>query len=155
MSKKVVTFGEIMLRLSPPGFLRLGQTRSFDVTYGGGEANVAASLASYGLPADFVTRLPKNDMGDACIRSLRDHGSESTRSSGEAIGSESISLKWGLLRVARKCCTIVPPLPSPLFSQADRLEISLLGGLLVSLYWHHAGHIRRSLCGMRGGYWDC
>lgn len=72
MSKKVVTFGEIMMRLSPPGFLRFSQARSFDVIYGGGEANVAASLANFGIPVDFVTRLPKNDIGDACMRFLRE-----------------------------------------------------------------------------------
>lgn len=66
MSKKVVTFGEIMIRVSPPGFLRFRQARSFDVIYGGGEANVAVSLANYGVPVDFVTRLPNNDLGDAC-----------------------------------------------------------------------------------------
>ena len=51
--KKVVTFGEIMLRLAPPGFLRFSQTNSFDVVYGGGESNVAVSLANYGIPVDF------------------------------------------------------------------------------------------------------
>jgi 2-dehydro-3-deoxygluconokinase len=74
MSKKVVAFGEIMMRLSPPGFLRLWQARSFDVIYGGGEANVAVSLANYGVPVDYVTRLPKNDLGEACMRFLREHG---------------------------------------------------------------------------------
>ncbi|MBN2304473.1 MAG: sugar kinase [Anaerolineae bacterium] len=74
MSKKVVTFGEIMLRLSPPGYQRFGQARSFDVIYGGGESNVAVSLANYGLPVDFVTRLPANDLGDACIQFLRQYG---------------------------------------------------------------------------------
>jgi 2-dehydro-3-deoxygluconokinase len=74
MSKKVVTFGEIMMRLSPPGFLRFGQARSFDVIYGGGEANVAVSLANFGVPVDYVTRLPKNDLGDACIQFLRQYG---------------------------------------------------------------------------------
>lgn len=72
--KKVVTFGEIMLRLSPPGFLRFTQARSFDVIYGGGEANVAASLAQFGMPVDFVTRLPKNDIGEACLQYLRQYG---------------------------------------------------------------------------------
>jgi 2-dehydro-3-deoxygluconokinase len=72
--KKVVTFGEIMLRLSPPGFQRFGQARSFDATFGGGESNVAVSLANCGCPADFVTRLPKNDIGDACISFLRSFG---------------------------------------------------------------------------------
>jgi len=74
MTKKVVTFGEVMMRLSPPGFLRFGQARSFDVTYGGGEANVAVSLANFGVPVDYVTRLPKNDLGEACIQFLRQYG---------------------------------------------------------------------------------
>jgi 2-dehydro-3-deoxygluconokinase len=74
MTKKIVTFGEIMLRLSPPGFQRFSQARSFDVIYGGGEANVAVSLANYGLPVDFVTRLPNNDIGEACIAYLRQYG---------------------------------------------------------------------------------
>ena len=74
MSKRVVTFGEIMLRLSPPGYQRFGQARSFDVVYGGGEANVAASVANYGIPVDFCTRLPKNDIGDACVSFLRAQG---------------------------------------------------------------------------------
>jgi len=74
MSKKIVTFGEIMMRLSPPVYLRFGQARSFDVIYGGGEANVAVSLANYGLPVDYVTRLPDNDLGDACIQFLRQYG---------------------------------------------------------------------------------
>ncbi|HSR32697.1 MAG TPA: sugar kinase [Anaerolineae bacterium] len=74
MSGKVVTFGEIMMRLSPPGYLRFGQARSFDVIYGGGEANVAVSLANFGVPVDYVTRLPENDLGDACIQFLRQFG---------------------------------------------------------------------------------
>jgi 2-dehydro-3-deoxygluconokinase len=74
MAKKVVTFGEIMMRLSPPGFLRFGQARSFDVIYGGGEANVAVSLANFGVPADYITRLPDNDLGEACIQFLRGYG---------------------------------------------------------------------------------
>jgi 2-dehydro-3-deoxygluconokinase len=71
---KVVTFGEIMMRLSPPGFLRFGQARSFDVIYGGGEANVAVSMANFGLPVEYVTRLPDNDLGEACIQFLRQYG---------------------------------------------------------------------------------
>lgn len=67
---QVVTFGEIMLRLSTPGYQRIPQVRSFDAAYAGGEANVAASLASYGVEAEFVTRLPKNDLGDACLAHL-------------------------------------------------------------------------------------
>ena len=69
--KKIVTFGEIMLRLAPPGFQRFTQAQILEATYGGGEANVAVSLANYGESVDFVTRLPKNDLGDACIANLR------------------------------------------------------------------------------------
>jgi 2-dehydro-3-deoxygluconokinase len=72
--KKVVTFGEIMLRLAPPGFLRFSQTNSFDVVYGGGEANVAVSLVNYGIPVDFVTRLPSNDIGACAMMELRKRG---------------------------------------------------------------------------------
>lgn len=72
--KKVVAFGEIMLRLSPPGFLRFGQAKSFDLSFGGGEANVAVSLANFGVATDYVTRLPKNDLGDACLAFLRGCG---------------------------------------------------------------------------------
>jgi 2-dehydro-3-deoxygluconokinase len=74
MNKKVVTFGEIMMRLSPPGYLRFGQARSFDVIYGGGEANVAVSLANFGVAVDYITRLPKNDLGEACLMFLRQYG---------------------------------------------------------------------------------
>ena len=71
---KVVTFGEIMLRLSPPGFLRFSQTNSFDVVYGGGESNVAVSLANYGVPVEFVTRLPKTDIGECALMEMRKRG---------------------------------------------------------------------------------
>jgi len=72
--KKIVCFGEIMLRLSPPGFLRFVQAPSFDVTFGGGEANVAAALSGFGLPTEFVTRLPAHEIGDACRDFLRRYG---------------------------------------------------------------------------------
>lgn len=72
--KKIVTFGEIMLRLSPPGWKRFSQASSFDVIYGGGESNVAVSLANYGLPVDFVTRLPENDLGDCALMEMRMRG---------------------------------------------------------------------------------
>ena len=71
---KVITFGEIMLRLSTPGYLRFGQARQFDATFGGGEANVAVSLANYGIDSSFVTRLPENDIAKACIKDLRSYG---------------------------------------------------------------------------------
>jgi 2-dehydro-3-deoxygluconokinase len=72
--EKIVTFGEIMLRLAPPGFQRFTQASTFEATYGGGEANVAVSLANYGESVEYVTRLPKNEIGDACLASLRSSG---------------------------------------------------------------------------------
>lgn len=71
---RVVTFGEIMLRLSPPDHLRFTQARSFDALYGGGESNVAVSLAHFGIETDYVTRLPANDLGQACLNYLRQYG---------------------------------------------------------------------------------
>ena len=71
---KVVTFGEIMLRLSPPGFERLLQSPMLVATFGGGEANVAVSLAHLGVESVYVTALPKNAIGDAAIRALRAEG---------------------------------------------------------------------------------
>ncbi len=74
MNKKVITFGEIMLRLATPGYLRFNQTDNLTATFGGGEANVAVSLANYGIPVDFVTRLPINDIARSCIMDLKKYG---------------------------------------------------------------------------------
>jgi len=70
---RVVSFGEIMMRLATPNFLKFVQTKSFDVTYAGAEANVAVSLANFGLEASFVTKLPKNEFGIAVLRYLRQY----------------------------------------------------------------------------------
>lgn len=72
--KTVVTFGEIMLRLSPPGLERLFQSPLLSATFGGGEANVAVSLSHFGLDSRYVTRLPANAVGDAALRALRAEG---------------------------------------------------------------------------------
>ena len=74
MAKKVVTFGEIMLRLAPEGYYRFVQATSYGATYGGGEANVAVSLANYGLDASFVTKLPTHEIGQAGVNALRQYG---------------------------------------------------------------------------------
>jgi 2-dehydro-3-deoxygluconokinase len=74
MSKKTVCFGEIMLRLSPPGFERFFQSPALSATFGGGEANVAVSLAHFGLESHYVTRLPAHAIGDAAVRALRAEG---------------------------------------------------------------------------------
>ena len=71
---KVLTFGEIMLRLKAPGHERFFQSPMLEATFGGGEANVAISLANYGMDAEFLTVLPKNDIAECCIRELRYFG---------------------------------------------------------------------------------
>jgi 2-dehydro-3-deoxygluconokinase len=71
---KTVCFGELMLRLSPPGYERFLQTPVFQATFGGGEANVAVSLAQYGLESHYVPRLPAHAVGDAAVRALRAEG---------------------------------------------------------------------------------
>ncbi|MGI6769152.1 MAG: PfkB family carbohydrate kinase [Bacilli bacterium] len=85
---KIVTFGEIMLRLSPPGYRRFIQADSFDVIYGGGEANVAVSLANYGHHSCYVTKLPKHEIGQSAINSLRKLGVDTSyiARGGERIG---------------------------------------------------------------------
>ena len=76
---KIITFGEIMLRLKSPAYERFFQSPSLEATFGGGEANVSVSLANYGLDTAFVTVLPKNDVAEACIRELRGFGVDTTK----------------------------------------------------------------------------
>lgn len=77
MPEKVVTMGEIMLRLSTPGYSRFVQAQQFDVNYGGGEANVAVSLSNYGFDSYFVSKLPNHEIGQSAVNSLRRYGVKS------------------------------------------------------------------------------
>ncbi|MBQ5802228.1 MAG: sugar kinase, partial [Clostridia bacterium] len=77
--KKVVTFGELMLRLAPEGYLRFVQSDKLEATFGGAEANVAVSLANYGVDAAFVTKLPSHEIGQAAVNSLRKFGVNTTK----------------------------------------------------------------------------
>ncbi len=87
--KKIVSFGEIMLRLATPGYQRFVQSDSLNATFGGGEANVAVSLANYGFNAEFVTRLPENDIAEWCISELRKYnvGTKNIVRGGERVGT--------------------------------------------------------------------
>ena len=86
--KRVVTLGEVMLRLKSPGFERFFQSPQLEATFGGGEGNVAASLANFGLTASFVTALPENPIGDAAVRALRALGVDTSliARQGERVG---------------------------------------------------------------------
>ena len=88
MDGNVVAFGEILMRLSPAGHLRLRQAHSLDLVYGGAEANVAIALANWGIPVQYVTQLPDNELGAACLQSLRGHnvGCDFVEFGGERLG---------------------------------------------------------------------
>ena len=73
-AKRVITFGEIMMRLNPEGYLRLVQSGKFEASYAGGEANVAVSLANYGMDAAFVTKVPAHEIGQCAVNELRRYG---------------------------------------------------------------------------------
>lgn len=77
--KKVITFGELMLRLAPENYLRFVQSENYEATFGGAEANVAVSLANYGVDAAFVTKLPKHEIGQAAVNSLRKFGVDTSK----------------------------------------------------------------------------
>ena len=79
MAKRVITFGEIMLSLAPEGYYRFVQANSFGATYGGGEANVAVSLANFGIDTAFVTKLPAHEIGQAAVNELRKFGVDTSR----------------------------------------------------------------------------
>lgn len=85
---KVITFGEIMLRLAPEGYYRFFQNDRMHATFGGGEANVAVSLAHYGIDTAFVTRLPSHAIGQGAVDSLRRYGVDVSRiiRGGERVG---------------------------------------------------------------------
>ena len=86
--KKIVTFGELMLRLAPEGYLRFVQSDKYQATYGGAEANVAVSLANYGMDVAFVSKLPSHEIGQAAINSLRKFGVDTSKvvRGGERVG---------------------------------------------------------------------
>ena len=71
---RVITFGEIMMRLNPEGYLRFVQAEKFEATYAGGEANVAVSLANYGMDAAFVSKVPAHEIGQCAVNELRRYG---------------------------------------------------------------------------------
>ncbi len=104
MTPKVVSFGEIMLRLSPPGFERLLQSPALVATFGGGEANVAVSLAQFGLESWYVTRLPRNAIGDAAIRALR---AEGVRTEAIARGGDRVGLYYAESGASQRASVVV------------------------------------------------
>src|SRR5918999_5018383 len=104
MPQKVVTFGEIMLRLSPPGFERFLQSPSFSATFGGGEANVAVSLAHFGLDSVYVTALPKHAIGEAAIRALN---AEGVRTDAIVRGGDRLGIYFAETGASQRASTVI------------------------------------------------
>jgi len=104
MSAKVVTFGEIMLRLSPPGCERFFQSPVLSATFGGGEANVAASLAHFGLESHYVTRLPAHAIGEAAVKALR---AEGVRTDFIVRGGERIGIYFAETGASQRASTVI------------------------------------------------
>jgi len=101
---KVVTFGEIMLRLSPPGFERFFQSPVLSATFGGGEANVAVSLAQFGLESHYVTRLPKHAIGEAAVKALR---AEGVRTEFIARGGDRVGIYFAETGASQRASAVV------------------------------------------------
>jgi 2-dehydro-3-deoxygluconokinase len=101
---RVITFGELMLRLSPPGFERLLQSPVLSATFGGGEANVAVSLAQFGLESWYVTRLPSHAIGDAAVRALR---AEGVRTDAIVRGGERVGIYFAEAGASQRASTVI------------------------------------------------
>ena len=89
--KKVITFGELMLRLAPENYLRFVQSEKYEATFGGAEANVAVSLANYGVDVAFVSKLPAHEIGQAAVNSLRKFGVDTSK---VVRGGERVGICW-------------------------------------------------------------
>ena len=121
MSKKVVVFGEIMLRLSTPGNLRFSQLESFDATYGGGESNVGVSLAHFGADVAYVTKVPDNPIGQAAINHLRRFG---VNTDYIVRGGERLGIYFLEMGAAQRASKVVYDRSHSSISQADRKDFN-------------------------------
>ncbi len=116
---KVITFGEIMLRLAPEGYYRFVQADKFGATYGGGEANVAVSLANYGMDASFVTKLPKHEIGQAAVNALRQFGVDV---SGIARGGDRVGIYFLEKGASQRPSKVIYDRANSAISQAEAAD---------------------------------
>ncbi len=104
MKQKIVAFGEVLLRLTPPGYLKFSQTNNFAATFGGSETNCAVSLAHFGLKSEMVTRLPQNEIAESCIMALRSHG---IKTDNIVMGGERLGLYYFENTAAQRVSKVV------------------------------------------------
>ena len=149
---KVITFGELMLRLAPFNYLRFVQSDSYEATFGGAEANVAVSLANYGIPVSFVSKLPAHEIGQCAINSLRKFGVDTSLvvRGGERLNAlpaglvanalVSTTAKRAHLNVHPRLSTTALTLPSPQQFQATsigtKFSKTLIGSTLQVSHQH-------------------
>jgi len=136
-----VTFGEIMLRLSPPGFERLLQSPALVATFGGGEANVAVSLAQFGLESWYVTRLPKNAIGDAAVRILR---AEGVRTDGIVRGGDRVGIYYAESGASQRPSTVIYDRARSAISEIQPSTINW-ASVLDGASWFHVSGITPAL----------
>jgi 2-dehydro-3-deoxygluconokinase len=145
MNARVVTFGEIMLRLSPPGFERFLQSPVLGATFGGGEANVAVSLARFGLDSWYCTRLPKNAIGDAAVTALR---AEGVRTEAIIRGGDRMGIYFTEAGASQRPSTVIYDRARSAISELDPVTVDW-DALLDKAAWLHVTGITPAL-GERG-----
>lgn len=133
---KVVSFGEIMLRLSPPGFERLLQSPVLQATFGGGEANVAVSLAHWGFDSVFVTRVPPGGVGDAAIRALR---AEGVRTDAIVRGGDRLGIYFAETGASQRPSTVVYDRAHSALSEVEHRAIDWSQVLRAAAWFHVSG----------------
>lgn len=141
MPKKVVTLGEIMLRLSPPGYKKIVQAESFDVNYGGSEANVAAAICNYGEQGIFVSKVPGNAIGQAAINHLRRYGVDTqfiTR------GGERLGIYFLETGTSVRASQVIYDRAGASFAEADTNEFDF-DKILEGAHWFHTSGITPAL----------
>ena len=126
MSKRVITFGEIMLRLAPEGYYRFVQANNFGATYGGGEANVAVSLANYGFDAAFVTKLPKHEIGQAAVNELRRYGVDTSTITR---GGDRVGIYYLETGASMRPSKVIYDRAHSAIAEADAADFDFFGGL--------------------------
>lgn len=130
---KVLTFGELMLRLAPPNYNRFMQVPMFEATFGGGEANTAISLSHFGIQSAFVTKLPNNDIGKAAVSELRKHGVDT---SSIVFGGERMGLYYLERGAAQRPSKVIYDRKFSAISQAD-VEDFDFNAIMKGASWFH------------------
>ncbi len=139
--KKVVTLGEIMMRLSTPDYKRFEQANSFDITYGGGEANVAAAICNYGLNATFVTKVPKDSFGQAAINHLRRYGVDTSHI---ARGGDRIGIYFLETGASMRASKVIYDRAGAAIAEADASEFNW-DAIFHGADWFHTTGITPAL----------